>query len=55
MKTIPAKCADYVRILVTQGADINMRDEYGDTALRIARDDGRQDCVEILEELGAVE
>lgn len=55
MKTIPAKCADYIRILVAQGADINLRDEYGDTALRIARDDARQDCVEILEELGAVE
>lgn len=40
---------------MAQGADMNQRDEYGDTALRIARDDGRQDCVEILEELGAVE
>lgn len=55
MKTIPEKCADYIRIMVAQGADMNQRDEYGDTALRIARDDGRQDCVEILEELGAVE
>lgn len=55
MKTIPEKCADYIRIMVAQGADTNQRDEYGDTALRIARDDGRQDCVEILEELGAVE
>jgi ankyrin repeat protein len=55
MKTIPAKCADYIRMLVAQGADINQRDEYGDTALRIARDDGRQGCVEILGELGALE
>lgn len=55
MKTIPTKCADYIRILVAQGGNINQRDEYGDTALRIVRDDGRQDCVEILEELGALE
>jgi hypothetical protein len=55
MKTIPVKCADYVKILVTHGADIHQRDKYGDTALRIVRDDGRQDCVEVLEELGALE
>lgn len=55
MKTIPVDGADKIRVLIERGADINQRDEYGDTALQIAREDGRQDCVEILKDLGALE
>ncbi|OKL57097.1 hypothetical protein UA08_07557 [Talaromyces atroroseus] len=57
MKTIPKKRhEEYIKYLVEQaGVDINQRDEYGDTALTVAKEDGREDCVKILEDLGAVE
>lgn len=53
MKSAPLKDgAGYIKVLIEQGADINQRDEYGDTALQIAIEDGREDCVKVLEELG---
>jgi hypothetical protein len=56
VKTLPLQRAEFIRhLVVEQGADINQRDEYGDTALTIAKEDGHEEFVKILEELGASE
>jgi ankyrin repeat protein len=42
-----------VRYLLSRGADINRRDDHGDTALDIARKRGQTEIVSILEKAGS--
>jgi ankyrin repeat protein len=44
---------DMVRFLLTNGADVNCQNEYGNTALMFACANGQKDKVEILLENGA--
>lgn len=52
---MPKKHPDWIRVLVKHGANIEQTDEDGNTALMVALCIERQDCVRILQELGASE
>jgi len=44
---------EIVKVLIENGADINAENAYTETALCLAKGDGHNDIVEILERLGA--
>ena len=41
---------DVVELLVAQGADINIKDDSGNTALTLAHAKGNQEIIHLLEE-----
>lgn len=43
---------EIVRFLLERGADVNARNEYGKTALRLAALDHRDDVVDYLQQCG---
>ncbi|MES2461805.1 MAG: ankyrin repeat domain-containing protein [Armatimonadota bacterium] len=53
MAAVEASNLDYVRILVKLGADVNLRDNHGDTALALANKGGRTEIARFLQRHGA--
>jgi ankyrin repeat protein len=46
---------DIIKLLLAEGADVNVKNSKGETALMIAKMRGRKEIVEILEKAGAKE
>jgi ankyrin repeat protein len=46
---------DIVKVLIASGADLNAKDNYGNTALKLAANAGHIEIVELLKEFGAGE
>lgn len=53
MMAVMSKHAYLMTLLLDKGADVNLRDEYGCTALTLAISEGRLDMVQLLLERGA--
>ena len=48
-------CIEVVKLLLVKGADINVKNRKGETALMIAKDKGYKEIVGMLEKAGAKE
>ena len=53
MPTVPASTPASIKALIDAGADLNIKDDYGSTALHFATSKGHADCLKALIEAGA--
>ena len=49
MWAVSMKCTEMIHLLIEKGADVNMKDKNGNTALSLAKRGGLSNIVQLLE------